>query len=72
MKLQPDKSSAPLVRAYSHDWLQIDDQRFAQSVIVSSLPEHPPRTWAPRSLDELARQVALLWASWALPAAPHA
>ena len=53
MKLQPDKSSAPLVRAYTQDWLQIDDQRFEQSVIVSSLGKHPPRAWSPRHLDEL-------------------
>ncbi len=56
MKLQPDKSSAPLVRAYTQEWLQIDDQRFAQSVIVSSLPEHPPRPWAPGTLEELVAE----------------
>ena len=61
MKLQPDKSSAPLVRAYTQEWLQIDEQRFTQSVIVSSLTEHPPRAWAPRHLDELvAEQLAEL------------
>ena len=53
MKLQPDKSSAPLVRAYSHDWLQIDDQRFAQSVLVSSLPDWPAKPWAPRDFSQL-------------------
>ena len=53
MKLQPDKSIAPLVRAYSEEWLQIDDQRFSHSVLVSSLPEHPTQAWAPRHLDEL-------------------
>lgn len=53
MKLQPDKSSAPLVRAHHPDWLQIDDQRFASSVIVTSMAEHPPRTWTPRSMDDL-------------------
>ena len=53
MKLQPDKSSAPLVRAYTREWLQIDDQRFTQSVLVSSLPEHPPRPWPPRNLQQL-------------------
>ena len=53
MKLQPDKSSAPLVRAYTQDWLQIDEQRFTQSVIVSSLEQQAPRTWAPRQMQEL-------------------
>jgi len=66
MKLQPDKSSAPLVRAYSQEWLQIDEQRFTQSVVVSSMPEHPPRVWAPRHLDELvAEQLAELASSGA-------
>ena len=53
MKLQPDKSSAPLVRAYDAQWLQIDDQRFTQSVVVSSLTGHHPRTWAPATFSEL-------------------
>ena len=53
MKLQPDKSSAPLVRAYTSQWLQIDEQRFTQSVIVSSMPGEPPRAWAPRHMNEL-------------------
>jgi len=61
MKLQPDKSNAPLVRAYSEEWLQIDDQRFTQSVIVSSLSGQPLRTWTPRHLSELtAEQLAEL------------
>ena len=56
MKLQPDKSSAPLVRAYSPEWLQIDDLRFTQSVVVSSLPGHAPQAWAPQSIDDLAAE----------------
>ena len=56
MKLQPDKSSAPLVRAYTQQWLQIDDQRLGQSVLVSSLPDAPLRPWAPRHMDELTAQ----------------
>ena len=56
MKLQPDKSSAPLVRAYSHDWLQIDEQRFAQSVLVSSLPEWPAQAWTPRDFSQLSAE----------------
>lgn len=53
MKLQPDKSSAPLVRAHHPDWLQIDDQRFSSSVIISSMAEYPPRPWTPRAFEEL-------------------
>ncbi|MFM8863403.1 MAG: Mth938-like domain-containing protein [Limnohabitans sp.] len=54
MKLQPDKSSAPLVRAHHPDWLQIDDQRFDGSVILSSMPELPPQPWAPCHFDALS------------------
>ena len=53
MKLQPDKSSAPLVRAHAPQWLQIDDQRYTQSVVVSSLPERPACAWEPSSFDQL-------------------
>ena len=53
MKLQPDKSSAPLVRAYSATWLQVDDQRYEGSVLVSSVAGFRTRHWAPRSMDEL-------------------
>ena len=53
MKLQPDKSSAPLVRAYSQEWLQIDDQRFESSVVVSSLTGHSPRPWTPLTFEQL-------------------
>ncbi len=68
MKLQPDKSSAPLVRAYTETWIQIDDLRFEQSVIVSSLPGVLPQAWPPSSfallqahdLDALAKTGAEL------------
>ena len=53
MKLQPDKSNAPLVRAYSRGWLQIDDQRFDRSVLVSSLTNLPVRAWEPCSFSDL-------------------
>ena len=53
MKLQPDKSSAPLVRAHSPDWLQIDDQRFERSVVLSSLAGQAPRAWAPSGFAQL-------------------
>ena len=53
MKLQPDKSSAPLVRAYDAQWLQIDDQRFTQSVLISSLSGQAPRPWSPALFADL-------------------
>ena len=61
MKLQPDKSHAPLVRAYDSRAIRIDDQIFEGSVIVSSLPGHAPQAWAPRQMaDLLAQDLAAL------------
>lgn len=53
MKLQPDKSAAPLVRAYSPEWLQIDDLRFEGSVVVSSLADQAPRAWSPGRFEQV-------------------
>lgn len=53
MKLQPDASSAPVVRAHAPEWIQIDDQRFTGSVIVSSLPTWAPRPWPYRLWSDL-------------------
>ena len=53
MKLQPDRSSAPLVRAYNEQWLLIDELRFEQSALVSSLSELKPRAWEPSSFADL-------------------
>ena len=61
MKLQPDKSHAPLVRAYDSHAIRIDDQIFEGSVIVSSLPGQAPQAWAPRQMaDLLAQDLAAL------------
>ena len=43
MKLQPDKAQVPTVLAYGPDWIQINQFRFGQSVVVSALPDQPPR-----------------------------
>jgi len=56
MKLQPDKSNAPMVRAYGSGWVEIDHEKHAQSVLVSSLEGMPTRTWEPRQFDELQAQ----------------
>ena len=53
MKLQPDKSSAPLVRACDAYSIRINDQIFTGSVLVSSLEGHAPAAWKPRQLHEL-------------------
>ena len=56
MKLQPDKSHAPLVRAYDSGAIRIDDQIFEGSVIVSSLRGRAPQAWAPRQMADLLAQ----------------
>ena len=43
MKLQPDKALVPTVLAYGPDWIQINQFRFEQTVVVSALPDQPPR-----------------------------
>jgi uncharacterized protein len=53
MKLQPDKSNAPMVRAYGEDWIEVDHDKHTQSVVISSLSDMPTRTWAPQRFEEL-------------------
>ena len=66
MKLQPDKSTAPLVRACDSRAIRIDDQIFEGSVIVSSLNGHVPQAWTPRQMADLQPQdLAALAASGA-------
>lgn len=54
MKLQPDLSNAPLVRAYTPEWLQVDAQRFSQSVWVYSFGGLAPVPWAAQSLAQVS------------------
>ena len=56
MKLQPDKSSAPLVRAHGPGWIEIDHERHTQSVLVSSLQDMPVCAWAPGRFEDLQAQ----------------
>ena len=66
MKLQPDKSNAPMVRAYGPGWIDVDHDRHGHSVLVSSLQELPTRTWTPRTFEDLqAQDLAPLAASGA-------
>ena len=66
MKLQPDKSNAPMVRAYGPGWIDVDHDRHEHSVLVSSLQELPTRPWTPRTFEDLqAQDLAPLAASGA-------
>ncbi len=53
MKLQPDKSNAPMVRAYGSGWIEVDNNKHTQSVLVSSLAEMPTRDWPPKKFEDL-------------------
>ena len=56
MKLQPDKSNAPMVRAYGVGWVEIDQNKYVSSVLVSSLPEVPTRLWTPQKFEDVQAQ----------------
>lgn len=56
MKLQPDKSNVPMVRAYGKGWIEIDQDRHEGSVLVSSLANMPTRGWDPRQFEDLQAQ----------------
>ncbi|MBD8050865.1 Mth938-like domain-containing protein [Limnohabitans radicicola] len=56
MKLQPDKSNAPMVRAYGPGWIDIDHDRHVHSVLVSSLADMPTTAWAPPGFEALQAQ----------------
>jgi uncharacterized protein len=53
MKLQPDKSNAPVINAYGRGWIEVNGQKHDQSLIVSSLPQTPPADWAPQRFEDL-------------------
>lgn len=56
MKLQPDKSNAPMVRAYGSGWIEIDHDKHVQSVLVSSLQNMPTRLWEPQRFEDLLEE----------------
>ncbi len=53
MKLQPDKSNAPMVRAHGQGWIEVGHDTHTQSLLVSNLPELPVVTWEPQKFGEL-------------------
>ena len=53
MKLQPDKSNAPMVRAYGQGWIEVDNDKHLQSLVISSLSDMPTRSWAPQRFEDL-------------------
>lgn len=54
MKLQPDKSPAPLINAHGAGWIEVSGQRFEHSLLLSSSPAVPPVLWRPVCFEDLA------------------
>ncbi len=55
MSLNLDENSATYqIRAYQPGLIQVNDQFFACSIIIT--PERLINTWAPQSIDELTRE----------------
>ena len=53
MKLQPDKSPAPLINAHGAGWIQVSGQRFEHSLLLSSNPANLPIAWRPVRFEDL-------------------
>ncbi|PUE08525.1 hypothetical protein B9Z51_06060 [Limnohabitans sp. T6-5] len=56
MKLQPDKSNAPTINAYGEGWIEVNGQKFSQSLLVSSLPETAPGHWTDKPFADLTAE----------------
>lgn len=53
MKLQPDTSNGFIINAHGKGWIEVNGQRFTQSLILSSLPGTTPTPWRPTRFEEL-------------------
>ena len=53
MKLQPDKSTGLTINAYDNDWIEVNGQRYTESLIVSSLQGASPLPWDVSSFEAL-------------------
>jgi uncharacterized protein len=53
MKLQPDKSNSLTINAYGPGWIEVNGQKFEQSLTVSSLPGAIPSAWNARRFEDL-------------------
>lgn len=61
MKLQPDKSNAPVINAYDPAWIEVNGIRYSHSLSVSSLPEIQPAAWAGPHFDALTQSDFAPW-----------
>lgn len=53
MKLQPDKSNGLTINAYGPGWIEVNGQKYTQSLIVSHLSGAQPIIWRPDSFQDL-------------------
>jgi uncharacterized protein len=53
MKLQPDKSNSLTINAYGPGWIEVNGQRFMNSLIVSSLAGASPQVWDAKRFEDL-------------------
>ena len=54
MKLQPDKSNAPMIRACNAQWIQVDALRHSRSLVLLSHRNPSTMEWAPESFSTLS------------------
>ena len=62
MKLQPDKSNAPVINAYDRAWIEVNGIRYGQSLSVTSLPEIQPAFWGGSHFETLDQNHFRPWA----------
>ena len=61
MKLQPDKSNAPVINAYDRAWIEVNGIRYGQSLSVTSLPEIQPAAWGSSEFETLEQRHFQPW-----------
>ena len=61
MKLQPDKSNAPVINAYDRAWIEVNGIRYGQSLSVTSLPGIQAAAWGSSEFETLEQSHFQLW-----------
>jgi len=54
MKLQPDKASTPLIRAYGPGWIQVEAERYTHSLLLHSHRIPATQPWAGTHFEHLS------------------
>jgi uncharacterized protein len=56
MKLQPDAIQGLHINAHGVGWVAVNGQRYAQAILVSSLPGSSVQAWGPADFESLCAQ----------------